>query len=285
MFSVDTKKHIHKPRAVYASIPERHSFLKLLTIPHRHRDSIDEAVRWESTQHIPYELRDLILDWERVPDDSTASIKALVAACPTSVSSSYDAVLHTAGYQTLSLELPSLALYRSFHHQLNNKGIEMLLQVGEMESFVLVLTDGVPAFSSLVHMTTSSLQEQLEKRFSITPDESFRALTTIGLYKLRARGVVRDALSPSVDLLISRIREIGVYCNDYLHTTHQITRLIVCGSGSMIAGLSDELADRLRFDVRNGSLPTFIKVRKQASDFIRYFQPFSIALGLALRST
>lgn len=285
MFSIDTKQHIHKPRAVYTSIPERHSFLKLLTIVHNRSDSVDEAVRWESTQHIPYELKDLAMDWERVPDESTNSIKALVAACPTSVASSYDNVLHSAGYQTLSVELPSLALYRAFSHQLNKKGIEMLVQLGELESFALVVKDGVPALSSLIHVTTQSLQQLLEKRFSIATNDSLRALLTIGLYKLRARGVVRDVLIPSIDLLASRIREIGVYCNDYLRTTQPIGSVIVCGAGSTIAGLTEELADRLRLDVKCGSLPSSLKVRKQATDFNRFFQPFSIALGLALRAT
>lgn len=284
MFASDPKRHIHKPRAVYASIPERHAFLKLLSISQRHNDSIDEAVRWETTQHIPYELKDLSIDWQQMPGQRADTLQALVVASPTPVISSFHESLTAAGYETLALELPSLAVLRGFHHELHGEGIELLLHIGDNESFALLTHDDVPTLSSLVHFTVENLRQWVEKQFSLTSEEAFRSLARVGFYKSRAKGVVRNALMPSMNALIARIDEIETYVTDLMHTTQKLRSVVVCGKGSGIAGFTDELSDRLRIEVKSASLPSSVKLRKNVSSFAKQFQPFAVAFGLALGS-
>ncbi len=272
----------HTIRAAYVSIPERHSFLKLLAVPSTTGTSLDESVRWETTQHIPYELKDLTIDWMKVPTKDTSRTSALVAACPTQVSNAYRALIEKSGLLLFGLEPASVALVRAHQHHFSQDATCMLLSIGELESMAIVLNNGLPCFAASLPFTVSSIVAMLMKRFSMTHHDAQKSLYAFGFYKLRARGLVRDALKDTIDQLTKRIHDIDDFSQTHFNGMRALSEIRVCGPGASIAGFLDELSSRMKLSTPLATPMPGLTYSRHANDFPRVSQEYAVALGLAM---
>lgn len=278
-------RHMHAlPRSVHCSLPERHSFLKLISVPRDTAGSTDEAIRWEATQHIPYDLKELSIDWSLANIRLGSHMQALVVACPISITSSYTEAMENAGYTVLSLEPPSVSITRAYRHMLQNNETEMLFFIGELESFCVVIKNGIPLFTSIVHFTLAGVSKIISEQFKIDAHETTRALQNLGFYKFRARGVIRDALIQNLEALIMKMRDIFDYNKEHIGNDQDVATVIICGPGATIAGFAEELSGRLSIDVKTGSLPPSLIISKSVKDFSTEYLAYSIPLGLSLRN-
>ncbi len=272
-------------RAAYASIPEQHSFLKLLTVPSSSSANLDASVRWETTQHIPYELKELTIDWVRVPTNDSARISALVVACPTRLSDSYRTLIEHAGLRPFGLEPSSVALIRAQQHHFSKGVTGLLVSIGELESVALVINDGNPCLSASLPFTVTSLVTSIMKRFNVVHDDALKSLNSFGFYKLRARGLVRDLLQEHLDQLVKKLQDINEFSLNHFPGLRAFTTLRLCGPGTSIAGLIDELTNRMKMPTRLSELPPGLTFGRHAKRFSREFQEYIVPLGLAMNTT
>ena len=276
--------HNRNVRAAFASIPEQHSFLKLLTVAASSNASLDESIRWETTQHIPYELKDLTIDWMRVQTSDPTKISALVAACPTRLSDSYRTLIERAGMRPFGLEPASVALARAHRHLFPRGVTGVLVSIGELESMAVVIKDGVPYLSASLSFTVASLVASIMKRFKVVHDDALKSLNNFGYYKLRARGLVRESLAEPLERLVRRLQDIRDFSQSHFPGLRALHVLHVCGPGTYIAGLTDELRSRITMPIQASTLMPGLLYGRHAKEFYREFQRYTVALGCALNS-
>lgn len=274
----------HRSLGVFASLPEKHTFIKTIAIPSTPRQDLAEAVRWETTQHIPYDLRDLSLDWTIVERASVATTHALVASAPQTLTETMSAVIERAGYTPLALEPPALSVYRACAHLFTESDVTILAALNERESTALVVERKTPLFASSLHISTTELENEIGSHFHLQPNEAKKALRLLGLLKNRAKGVIRDMLLNQFNHLAERLREIEAFYRDHYAATQPIRRVVLSGIGASIPGLRDELAKIIQKDVSLATLPPGISISKHAKGFEKSFLEYGGALGLALRS-
>ncbi|MBI4090098.1 MAG: type IV pilus assembly protein PilM [Candidatus Kerfeldbacteria bacterium] len=272
-----------KPQAAVIAISEHHAFLKFLELPSGSPADFNEAVRWEVTQHIPYELKDLNLDWVSPSVDHQAPPGALVVAAPRELVESYAQTLELAKVTPLAIESSSLSVSRMFVNQLPVRASSLLLTIGELESSVTLVQAKVPMFTAMVRLTADELTAQAAAQYKLSVDEAQRALFAFGLYKSRARGVIRELIRDRVNELASRLQEVADFYHDHFSNPADVTSILICGPGAQIAGLADELGSRLKLEVLAANLPTGIRVSKAANQFTTRLLEYSIALGAGLR--
>lgn len=272
-----------RPRGAVAAISEHHTFLKYLEVPMGPAGDVDEAIRWEATQHIPYDLKDLNLDWVVLPTPTGRTAGALVVAAPRDLVESYASAIERVGLEPLALEPASLVVVRAFAAQLPTDDPALLLLLGELESTVVLVQRRIPLFTSTVHLTTTELEQRITKQFTLPADDAQRALYALGLYKFRARGIVRDLLRESFDSLVNRLQEILDFYRNHFPAPGTVATLLICGPGARIAGLTEELTGRLKLTVSLARLPTALHPVKRASGFAANLLEYSVALGSALR--
>lgn len=267
---------------VNAAVSEHHTFLKMITVPETSSDTA-ESIRWEATQHIPYELHDLYLDWHILDHDAKGTMSALIAASPKYLSDAVDDAIKTAGMTTIAIEPSSLSIVRTCAHQLVPQESHIIIHVGAFESVAIVIKNGYPVLSSLLHVSYEDLRKALMEKYTISPDDSEKALSTVGFYKLRARGTVRSVLNPIADDLQKRLIEIEEYYQDHFGNGKSLHSVLLCGPGALIAGIADEFSERLRHAVQLIQFPPNITQSRKTNTFKLHFQHYIIPFGAALR--
>lgn len=272
-----------KPQATMVAISERHTFLKFLEVPSGANNDFNEAVRWEATQYIPYELKELNLDWVALPAPAGNATGALVVAAPRELIESYATIVERVGLTPLAIEPSSLAAVRVFAGQLPTRGSSLLVLLGERESSATLVQASIPLFTAMVHLTTDELEQQVAMQFKLPPVDAQRALYVLGFYKSRARGIVRELLRERVAGLVNRLQEIVAFYGHSFTAPVEVTTILICGPGAHIAGLSEELESRLKLTVTTARLPTGIRLSKTAASFPEHVLEYSVALGGSLR--
>ncbi len=262
-------------------LPERHTFLKHLELKSLPAREINEAIRWEAAQHIPYDLSELYADWTILNHAPSTTSSILLTAVPRSVADPFFESIEDAGLMPLTAEPVSLAAARLFEHQFSSAGVDLLLILGDDESTAVLIRDQQPVLSVALPFTTNSTVASLQETFRLDREEAQKARVLIGYQKSRAHGVVRHALELLLGSLTRRIKDIQEFYHDHLQDPRPLSQILVCGSGAATAGLEEELTTALSTRIVPAQLPSDIIVSKHVRDFQRVLPEYAVALGAA----
>ena len=100
-----------KEKSIGIVVPESSTFTKLLKLPKLPHGELDEAVRWQVYEYLPYKPEELILDWKLIRA-TKEGLEILVVAIIKEVLQGYVRSAHRAGLFPLVVETPSLSLVR-----------------------------------------------------------------------------------------------------------------------------------------------------------------------------
>ena len=180
-----------KTRRVVAAIPERHSFVKVLTLP---ADSplSENAVQTEAAQFVPYTAEEMYTSWMAIPGDSKEQ-KVLFGATPRSVIDTYLRVLERAKLEVVRLELESLALTRGVLPA-NYHGVSIILDLGTTRSTLVLVVDGIVHFTTTLRYSGKDLDSYIAESLAITPDQARRAKEVFGLDPDKGKGLDRKSV-------------------------------------------------------------------------------------------
>ncbi len=108
------KKPITCPWVV-VNLPVSKTFLKLIRIKSQPEMITTEAVHFEAAKHLPFDTKDVAIDWQIINDDEKPNgmTKVLIGAAPKSVVDSYLSVVEEAGLYPLALEIEDLSIARA----------------------------------------------------------------------------------------------------------------------------------------------------------------------------
>lgn len=274
------------PKTKYAvvSLPERHSFIKVLTLTRDDGELRESDVKAEVAQSLPYAWDELYTDWHVLPKrNSLGQVQVIFASAPKTIIDGYLQVLHDAGIEPVSLEVESVAIARALLPQDNHAGTEILLDMGRTRTSVALVHDGVVYFSTTLRYAGKDLNQYISDELHISDDQAERAKTLFGLDPKRGKGLLRKVLSPQLDILAAKIKEIESFYIEHFVDHQPIQRIILNGSGALVKDIDQALAERL--DIPVVSQPSWISQElavtpAQVGPDIGY--QYTTALGLAL---
>ena len=134
-----------KEKSVGIVIPEFSTFTKTIDIPNIEKDELDEAVRWQAQEFLPWEVEETILDW-KIIEKNKKGYTVLFVAVRKEVLLGYVGAIASAGLFPIVIETPSLSLVR-----LSTTGtMGKLLFYGGKNSSVFIITKGEQIFGSSV---------------------------------------------------------------------------------------------------------------------------------------
>lgn len=270
-----------RPSASYVVIPERHVYVKSFDVSAASGD-LDETIRWEASQHIPFDLSELYLDWDSAGSKDRQSVTS--TAAPRSVVDQYVEAIERSGLPVLSVESGSTAAFRLIPASKNvSKLNAMLLNLGESESSALLIEENLPAFTASVLPTTAQLEKALQKEFSLSPGDAHEARILLGFSEKRASGFVRKILLEQLTMLTNRVLEIINYQQEHSTTHEVITEIFTIGPGAETVGLEEILTERTGLKVSPITVPLPAVLGRKAKSFSQSFQYYALAYSAALR--
>ncbi len=275
-----------KTKKVICSLPESKIFLRVISIPKMDKSEIGEAIKWEIEAGIPLSIDQVYYDWLLI-DEKKGRQNILTVAISREVADDISAVLELAKLEVCVFESESMALVRSLIPLRGEKDESFLIvDIGAKRTNFIVARKRVPFFTSSISFSSEGITDAIAKFFGINNDEAEKMKLSKGLgLSVREDSIFNAAqayleglaveIEKSIDFYqsISEEKEIG-----------KIKKIILCGGGANLKGLSAYLIKRLKKEVVIGdpwvnldfgnALPIISKEQS-----VR----FATVLGLAMR--
>ena len=264
--------------------------VKKLTFPAMPDDELRSSIQWEARRHIPFDSKDVNLDFQ-VVDDASGSARGsnvevlLVAARRQSVEDRM-AVVAQAGCVPHVVDLDGFALQNA--HEANcdpqPDRVTVLVNAGASLTNINVVRGSQSIFMRDVALGGVAYREALQTELAL--DLADAELVKRGGH---VKGTSPEDVEPVIEAVTQRLlHEVGRALDFFRSTrsTDQIHGIVLTGGTSRVAGLRDAMADRFETDVEffDPFKRIYLDPRVVSADERAELAPVcAVAVGLALR--
>ncbi len=273
---------LHRPGTdhVVAAIPGDAVSSRRLSFPFRDRRKLTQAVPFAVEGDLPFDLEQVVVDWEIVGGDrSQAEVVATIA--PRAEVSRLLALLEAAGCPPRTVEAEGLVL-GNLAAVFDLPGVRLLADIGHRKTTFCLLVDGQAIASRTVRLGGLHLTEALAKDLGVDPEEAEGVKCDEGILREgRAggqAGAVLERLGREILLLQDSLEQVTTRSG-----AGRIDAVDLCGGTAQLAGLDHFLADRTGIPTARLGYPR----EGAGAGFVAGGSPilYAPAIALALRGT
>ncbi len=267
--------------------------VKRIKLPLMTDQELEANLQWEVEQHIPFDINDVVVDKEvllRNPHMGTMDV--LLVASKRDMVNEYMSVAREAGMNPKVVDVDCFCMQNMFdvaYGGAHPGETIALLDIGASITSIIIVSDGVTAFTRDITMGGHQITEEIEKQLGIGHEEA-------EAYKVGGRDGDLDAVIPhEVEEVIQSVsetiaQEVQRSLSFFLETSSigQISRMLLVGGAAKspttvrvigeVTGVNVEVASPF------GSLQYDPKTYNP--DYLNGVAPLAgVAVGLALRRT
>jgi type IV pilus assembly protein PilM len=278
-----------KQKEVALSISGQAVIIRKITVPMMTAAELDEQIQWEAEQHIPFDIKDVHVDYEvlrRRPE--AGQMDLLLVAAKRDEINDYTQIAKSAKLKPLVVDIDAFTVQNLFEM---NRGIPpdqtfAIINVGASLASINIVSKGASAFTRDIANGGNYITEQIQKQLGVPFEqaEEFKCASSTG----QASGV--PALVPQViDAVCDSIAgEIQRSLDFFLATSGEaeMNRIYLTGGSSMLPSLAAAVGRRSRVAVE--VIQPMEKISVDAKEVnpqllqTRAAQ-FCVALGLGMR--
>ncbi|MEN8774276.1 MAG: Amuc_1101 family PilM-like pilus complex protein [Akkermansiaceae bacterium] len=173
---------VDKQKTAYA-LSGQSVFVRFVKLPPLEAENMDELVRFEAQQNVPFPIDEVVWDWEKLDTEGIENEVVLVAIKADSLND-LNSVVADTGLGTRLVDSAPTALYNSFRY--NYPGLEecvLLLDIGAKTSN-LIYADGKKFFTRSVSIGGANLTSAIAKEYNVSFAEAENSKLTSGLVTL-----------------------------------------------------------------------------------------------------
>jgi len=267
---------------IVVSVPGQHTLSRFTKLPPVAPKRIPDIVRYEADQQIPFDLDEVIWDYQTFQQEGMPDIEVGIFAMKRELIREHLLHFEQAGIEPIVVQSGPLAMYNAIaYDELLCEETTIILDVGAENTDLII---GTPAglWTRTVPIGGNAFTEALVKSFklSFSKAESLKRTAASSKY---ARQVFQAMRPVFADLVQELQRSIGFYSST--HRDASVERVIPLGNAFRLPGLQKYLQQNLGIDVLK---PDSFKKASQAAvsgneAFREHFLGFMTAYGLALQ--
>ncbi len=275
-----------KTKSVATSVSGHSVIVKRVTLPAMTEEELYDRIQAEASQHIPFDIADVNLDYQLL-ESVDSQMDVLLVAVKKDKILNHTNVLAQAGKTPTVVDIDAFALQNCFEVNYDPDPGETvaLLNVGASVMNINIVRGGVPLFTRDVSVGGNQYTDALQKELDLSFEDAERLKKgeSIAGVAEEQRGTILRSVS---DILILEIQKTF----DFFRATasgENIQRIYVAGGSARVPGLVDLLREEFAMPVEE--LYPFRKIvinpGRHSEEQIRDLAPrLAIAVGLALRS-
>lgn len=263
--------------------------LKNIVLPPMSREELEESIDWHAEEHIPYDLADVSLDYQ-VTAESDDSTNVLIAACKRERIDNIRQAIQLAGKTPVVIDVDTFALQNCYEVNYNpsEDDVVTLLNIGASTMNVNIVKGSRSLFTRDITVGGSQFTDVLQRSLGL----NFQQAEAI---KRGVTDAVEGIEEKSIEPLMNNVTEIVAMeiqkTFDFFRATTDdnetvVNKILISGGGSKLAGLAQELSQRLELPVEILDPFRNIKVdsRKFDPEYLNEIVPeMAVAVGLAVR--
>lgn len=269
---------------VVVGVPGQASFSRFIKLPPVELKKVPEIVKYEARQQIPFNLDEVIWDYQTMtmPSGGPAELEVGIFAMKRDIVQDYVNDFTQVKITPDAVQMGSVALYNylQFDRQ-DGAGATLLVDVGA-ENTSLVIADGYRVWIRNFPLGGNSFTQALVKSFKLTFSKA-ENLKRHAAESKHAREIFQAMRPVFSDLLTEIQRSIGFYTA--MHRESRIERVLAMGNSFRLAGLQKFLSQNLGVEVTPVSRFNSLKGDQvtEAPVFKENVLSFGVAYGLALQ--
>ncbi|SKA17336.1 type IV pilus assembly protein PilM [Trichlorobacter thiogenes] len=275
-----------KTRDVACSISGNAVIIRKISLPSMTSEELEDQISWEAEQYIPFDIKDVHIDFQILGPDPLDPSKVLVllVASKKDIINDYVSVFNDAGLNLSVMDVDAFAVQNSF--ELNaeiNDEVRALVNVGAGVMNINVIKGETSLFTRDVQMGGNQYTEEIQKQLGVSAHE---AETMKMLAIQQQSGPLVDVISRVNETLSQEIRRSVDFYNSTASGEERIVRISMSGGCSKMSGLKEAVAAKLGVDVE--LLNPFDRIKFNEKDFDpEYLQEIAplmaVGVGLAIR--
>jgi type IV pilus assembly protein PilM len=282
-----------KPKAEHAAVAVAGSAVitKVIQMPKNSSDDeMEEMVRMEAEQYIPYPMDEVSLDFQVIgpsegnPEDE---VDVMLAASKTENVDDRLEVLDIAGLKSRVVDIELFALENAFSllamsdPEIDTSDIIALVDVGATTTLFSVLHDLKIVYTREQPFGGKQLTEQIQQRYGLNYDEAMMAKRQGGLpedYENELLGPFKEAMAQEVS------RAIQYYYSS--STSGTIAHTVIAGGCASIPGVIELIGNKVggHVSLANPFASMSVSGKVNKKTLMNDAPALMIACGLALRS-
>jgi len=278
-----------RSKGVATAISGHSVIVKKITVQQMSREALEESIKWEAEQYIPFDVNEVNLDFQILDTErGEGQMDVLLVAAKKDLLDDYCQVIAEAGFQAQVVDVAGFAVENAWqaNAQPDAGEIVAIANIGSQSSNINVVAGGVPVFTRDVALGGSLYTEEIQKTLSIGFEEAEKI--KIGEADVRSQDVVPKEVEEAMRQVTTQIvGEIARSLEFYAATAEDggIGRIVLSGGSARVSGLAGAFQDRMDVPVEVMSAVERIPVADAVDPkLVEDLGPaLAVGVGLAMR--
>jgi type IV pilus assembly protein PilM len=279
-----------RTKNVAAAVSGHSVIVKKVSLPQMTRAELEEQIRWEAEQYIPFDVNEVNLDFQILdPERGEGQMDVLLVAAKKDLIDDYVQVITEAGLNPVAIDVAAFAVENAFEANCDTSPSETvaLVNIGAQVVNINVIANGAPSFTRDITAAGNHYTEEIQKALGVTFEEAERIKLGGRRGEISQDVVPREVEEAMRSVSETVIGEISRSLDFYGATTAEgrIGRVLLSGGSARVAGLRGAFQERTghRIELLN-PLAKMVPSSKFDPDDLQELAPsLSVAVGLALR--
>jgi type IV pilus assembly protein PilM len=264
--------------------------VKKITLPSQSSEELDETIRWEAEQYIPFDINEVNVDYQ-ILQETTAEgqMDVLLVAAKKDLIDNYQAVIQDAGMNLLVMDVDAFALGNmyEFNHPRSSDSAVALVDVGSAFININVTCGGVPIFTRDITSGGNLYTEEIQKTLNLSFEEAERIKLGGRSGEVSKEVVpqeVEEAMREVSENLVGEIQRSLDFCRATT-SSQPIEQIQLCGGSARVPGLARLIQERTEVHVEVAD--PFARIQVSAGADEEQLQELApalcVAVGLGMR--
>lgn len=275
---------------VAVSISGHSVIVKKISLPTMTESELEQSIRWEAEQYIPFDVDDVNLDFHILGEaegvEGQNQMNVLLVAAKKDKLNEYTSLINEVGLNAVVVDVDAFAVENMYGINYDVKPGEMtaLINIGASVMNINILKDDTSIFTRDISVGGNRYTEMIQRELNVSYDDAEKAKSLEPIDGINEESVMALVNTTNTEIVSEIVRSI-----DYFKTTttyENIDKVALAGGSAKINGLPGLLSERIAIPVEIAD--PFRKIDVDSTNFdLNYMHDVgpqaSVVIGLAFR--
>jgi len=274
---------------VAISISGNAVIIKRIFLPKMTSEEIEESIKWEAEQYIPFDIDDVSIDYQisRAHDENQEeNTEVILVAAKKDKINDYVSVINIAGKKPMLVDVDAFALQNAYEY---NYGVEegkliSLVNVGASVMNINIMDGGTSVFWRDISIGGNQYTDQVQKTFNVSRESAEKLKRGVETENISMEDLLPIINSVSNSIAIEIQKTIDFYQTASSKTG--LDKIVLAGGCASITGFAKFLEERFHTEVEimNSLKNIYVDDNLFDQSYLDEVAPgLAISVGLALR--
>lgn len=273
---------------VIVGLPANKTFVTVVDLPKMNAQELSSTLKYQADQYIPMSIEDSRIDWAVIGDSPADESKqeVLLASVSNTFSESRLETLEAIGLNVVGLEPEALALARSLASTASTSGAQMIVDMGEYATDIVITLGGTPRLVRSIPTGGQALMKSAKQNLNVDDNQAQQFVYKFGFDQSKLEGQVYKAIEPTAQVIVTEVQKsIKFFTTRYLNT--QVGGIVTSGAAALLPGFHQYISQAAGgVPVQAGnSWQNVSYSNTEHEKLMGLNHQFAVAVGLALRNT